>query len=63
MVVRGLDGSTVSQAGLMLVSTLLAMAIVEHWLLVLPLQSTALWRWAMRHREPGAPAAAALGKG
>jgi putative photosynthetic complex assembly protein 2 len=34
--------------GLLLVSTMLAMAILEHLLLVLPLPSTALWRWALR---------------
>jgi hypothetical protein len=42
-----------AQTGLILVATLLAMAIVEHWLLVLPIQSTALWRWAMRKRQAG----------
>ena len=36
--------------GWILVSTMLAMAILEHFLLVLPLPSTALWRWALRHR-------------
>ena len=36
--------------GLVLVSTMLAMAILEHFLLVLPLPSTALWRWALRNR-------------
>jgi putative photosynthetic complex assembly protein 2 len=43
--------------GLLLVSTLLAMAILEHLLLVLPLPSTALWRWALRnhHQNPVAP--------
>lgn len=34
--------------GLLLVSSMLAMAILEHLLLVLPLPSTALWRWALR---------------
>ena len=33
--------------GAWLVTTLLVLAIVEHWLLVLPLEATALWRWAM----------------
>lgn len=37
--------------GQLLVATLLVLAIVEHWLLVLPLQATALWRWAMRRRD------------
>lgn len=35
-------------AGALLVATLLVLAIVEHWLLVLPLDATALWRWALR---------------
>ena len=30
-------------------SSVLVLAIVEHWLLVLPLEATALWRWAMRN--------------
>ena len=48
-------GSADAVGGL-LVATLLVLAIVEHWLLVLPLQATALWRWALRNHEGGAPA-------
>ena len=44
--------------GFILVSTMLAMAILEHFLLVLPLPSTALWRWALRGRNRTAIAAA-----
>ncbi len=47
----GLQAPGVSAAevvGTTLVATLLVMAVVEHLLLVLPLPSTALWRWAMR---------------
>ena len=36
--------------GGMLVASLLFLAIVEHLLLVLPLPTTALWRWALRQR-------------
>ena len=44
--------TTIDQSvGLALVGTMLALAILEHWLLVLPLSSTALWRWAIRHRD------------
>lgn len=43
--------------GAWLVTTLLALAIVEHWLLVLPLEATALWRWAMNDGK-GQPAPA-----
>ncbi|KAA6182840.1 DUF3623 domain-containing protein [Thiohalocapsa marina] len=32
---------------LMLTSTLLALAILEHWFLVLPLADAALWNWAL----------------
>jgi putative photosynthetic complex assembly protein 2 len=47
--------------GLTLVGTLLALGIVEHWMLVLPVSTTALWRWAMARRRPAAadPAPAA----
>lgn len=45
--------------GLILVSTMLAMAILEHFLLVLPLPSTALWRWALRNRPAHAVVSAA----
>lgn len=39
------------KVGLILVATITSMAIVEHLLLVLPLPSTALWRWAMRRPQ------------
>lgn len=48
-------GSGAYATGQLLVATLLVLAIVEHWLMVLPLQATALWRWAMRRRD-AAPA-------
>jgi putative photosynthetic complex assembly protein 2 len=37
--------------GHLLVATLLALAVLEHWLLVLPLSLDALWRWAMRDSQ------------
>lgn len=37
--------------GLTLVATLLALAILEHWLLVLPLPDEALWAWALPPRQ------------
>jgi putative photosynthetic complex assembly protein 2 len=43
--------SAVTVVGITLVTTLLAMAIIEHLLLVLPLPTTALWRWAMRNGQ------------
>jgi len=49
LIQRALDPATTAPqaVGLTLVGTLLAMAIVEHLMLVLPLNSTALWRWAL----------------
>ena len=56
VVKRALDPSSApAQAtGLALVGTLLALAIVEHWLLILPLDATALWRWAMQKHADSA---------
>jgi putative photosynthetic complex assembly protein 2 len=45
----GAPGSARSVGGL-LVSTLLSLAILEHWLLVLPFKANALWGWALRAR-------------
>ncbi len=44
--------------GTLLVLTLLALAILEHWLLVLPLEATALWRWALNRATKESLAAA-----
>lgn len=38
--------------GLTLLATLMALAVLEHWFLVLPLPDAALWRWATRERSP-----------
>ncbi len=38
--------------GLALVTALLALAILEHWFLVLPLPDAALWSWLLRLRGP-----------
>ena len=37
-------------AGLSLLAALLALAILEHWFLVVPLRDSALWSWALRLR-------------
>jgi len=43
--------------GAVLVGTMLALAIVEHLMLVLPLDTTAMWRWAIRKHHSETPAA------
>jgi putative photosynthetic complex assembly protein 2 len=42
-----LPAASFASVALMLTSTLLALAILEHWLLVLPLADAALWNWAL----------------
>ena len=42
------EASAGQTAGLMLVATLMALAVIEHWLMVLPVNINALWQWAMR---------------
>jgi putative photosynthetic complex assembly protein 2 len=34
-----------------LLATLVVLGIIEHWILVLPFSSTALWSWGLRSRE------------
>jgi len=43
------------RVGLMLVSTLLALGILEHWFLVLPFSEEVLWRWAIRGQGDAPP--------
>jgi putative photosynthetic complex assembly protein 2 len=45
-------------AGIALVGTMLALGALEHWLLVLPLPTEALWRWGMRSHVASATAPA-----
>ncbi|RZI97534.1 MAG: DUF3623 domain-containing protein [Variovorax sp.] len=46
------DGVSVFDATLLTFSgTLLSLAILEHWFMVLPLPSEALWAWGLRSRE------------
>lgn len=44
------DATAVDRVGGLLIGTLLVLGIVEHWLMVLPIEATALWRWALRRR-------------
>lgn len=42
--------------GLTLLATLAALATLEHWFLMLPLPSAALWTWSLPGRDAAAPA-------
>lgn len=42
------------EAGYALLATLMALAVIEHWFLVLPIPVTKLWSWGLSSREPPA---------
>ena len=52
LVVRALapDASAFDAVGFTLLATLMALAVVEHWFMVLPLPVELLWNWGMRSR-------------
>jgi putative photosynthetic complex assembly protein 2 len=45
------DTDVFRAAGLTFIATMLALAILEHWFLMLPLPFARLWAWAVRFRE------------
>ncbi|MBW4025494.1 MAG: DUF3623 family protein [Proteobacteria bacterium] len=49
------NGSRFAAAGFCFLATLMALAILEHWLLMLPLPAAALWGWSLKSRKPTKP--------
>ncbi|HEX4511574.1 MAG TPA: DUF3623 family protein, partial [Burkholderiaceae bacterium] len=45
----GLDAA--GEATAILAATLLSLGLLEHWFMVIPLPTHALWRWGLRSRE------------
>lgn len=45
------ESGSAASIGRLLVATMLAMGVVEHWMLVLPISPSALWRWALRQQR------------
>ena len=43
------EPSSATAIGRLLVATMLAMGVLEHWMLVLPMNPSTLWRWALRN--------------
>jgi len=41
------------QAGFTFLATMMALAILEHWFLVLPVPAEAMWNWSLRSRREG----------
>ncbi len=61
------QASSFTIAGLTLLATLLGLAVLEHWLLVLPLPAASLWSWGLKSRrlgnfESGFPSMRSLGR-
>lgn len=64
-------GTTFGQVSMTLLATMMALAILEHWFLILPLPSETLWNWSLGSRrtadgpdkqEPSARTAVAGGR-
>jgi putative photosynthetic complex assembly protein 2 len=47
--------STFEAAGYSFLATLMALAILEHWFLMLPLPAQKLWSWGLKSRPAGQP--------
>ena len=47
--------STFDAAGYSFLATLMALAILEHWFLMLPLPAQKLWSWGLKSRPAGQP--------
>jgi putative photosynthetic complex assembly protein 2 len=45
------DLTAASEAAALLAATLLSLGVLEHWFMVIPLPSQALWNWGLRSRE------------
>ena len=56
------DAGTMAAAGYVLMATLMALAVIEHWFMILPIPAEALWKWSIKpsgsdakdSRKPGA---------
>jgi hypothetical protein len=50
-------------AGYAFLATLMALAVLEHWFLVLPIPSAELWTWGLTSRDPSERQTRTLGGG
>ena len=51
LVQRAAAAEAARATGLTFIAVLLVLAIIEHWFLVLPLPTAALWNWSLRARQ------------
>jgi putative photosynthetic complex assembly protein 2 len=50
----GGQGSAFEDTGYSLLASLMALAVLEHWLMFIPLPTSWLWRWSLKDRLPDA---------
>jgi putative photosynthetic complex assembly protein 2 len=51
LAMRTVSPDATEAVGSALLASLLGLAVLEHWFMVLPISTTALWEWGMRRRE------------
>ncbi|MBB5514048.1 putative photosynthetic complex assembly protein 2 [Rubricella aquisinus] len=51
------DADQIASTGFVLLATLTALALIEHWFMVIRLPDAALWRWLITERKPRGPKA------
>lgn len=51
------ESASFDQAAFLFLATLLTLAVLEHWFLVIPLPVGALWNWSLRSRDIALPVA------
>ena len=42
------DAGTFTAFGFVLLATMMALAVIEHWFMILPIPAEALWRWSLK---------------
>ncbi|MGY6555761.1 MAG: putative photosynthetic complex assembly protein PuhE [Wenzhouxiangella sp.] len=42
------DPGSAAAVGFILLASLMALAVIEHWFMILPIQADALWRWSLK---------------
>jgi putative photosynthetic complex assembly protein 2 len=47
--------SQMTATSFVLLASLAALAVIEHWFMVLPIPAEALWRWSLQHRSGEGP--------
>ncbi len=50
----GAEAGSFAAAGYVLLATLMALAVIEHWFMILPIPAEALWRWSIKSSAPAA---------